>query len=158
MEFISRSAEDTEKFAESLAARLLACEKYREEDGVFRCTVALYGGMGMGKTVFVRGFARGAGYGGEVTSPTFAIVHEYLGGSVPVYHFDMYRVTGEMSLYSTGYYDYTDSGGFIVTEWSENIDTFIEEDAVKIEISPAEDENSRIIHVKDCFLYEDTGC
>ena len=51
--------------------------------------VAFFGDLGMGKTAFVRGMCRGIGYTGEVTSPTFAIVHEYVGGKIPLYHFDM---------------------------------------------------------------------
>ncbi len=156
MQYISKSADDTTLFAENIAKRLLVKEKYKR-GGTFRCVVALFGEMGAGKTAFVKGFARGAGYTGEVTSPTFALVHEYIGGTIPVYHFDMYRITGLDSLYSTGYYDYIDAGGFIITEWSENITEYIEPGAIKITIKRTKDESGRIITVEEDLFDENTG-
>jgi tRNA threonylcarbamoyladenosine biosynthesis protein TsaE len=65
--------------------------------------IALFGGMGMGKTAFTRGLARGLGISEGVSSPTFALVHEYH-GRLDVYHFDMFRVSGWDDLYSTGFF------------------------------------------------------
>lgn len=105
--------------------------------------VAFFGGMGMGKTQMVRGIAAGLGLDAEVSSPTFALVHDY-GGQPPLVHFDMYRVTGWEDLYSTGFFDYLDAGCILVVEWSENIVAALPEDAIRIYIR-REDDAVRII-------------
>ncbi len=81
--------------------------------------VALYGDLGAGKTVFVRGMASLLSPGAHVKSPTYTIVNEYDGG-VPLYHFDMYRIESEDDLYSIGFDDYLERGVAVI-EWSENI-------------------------------------
>jgi tRNA threonylcarbamoyladenosine biosynthesis protein TsaE len=124
LEFISNSLEDTAGFAKDFAARLSGGE-----------VVALYGGMGMGKTQFVRFLAAALGYSGEVSSPTFAIVHEYIGGRLSVYHFDMYRIESWDDLESTSFYDYCEMGGVVITEWSENIEGALPDDCIRIEIT-----------------------
>lgn len=86
--------------------------------------VAMFGGLGMGKTAFVRGMAQVLAPGAAVTSPTFALVHEY-GGDPPLCHFDMYRVESWEDLYSTGFFDYLDSGAVLAIEWSENIENAV---------------------------------
>ena len=96
-------------------------------------TVALRGELGAGKTVFVRGAAAALGCREQVTSPTFAIVNQYL-GRVPVFHFDMYRIEGEGDLYSTGYYDYLDGRSVLFIEWSENIAFALPEDTITVSI------------------------
>ena len=151
MEFISHSSAETEKFAAELAVKLINSTKCNTSSGEFCCVIALFGGMGAGKTAFVKGFVKGIGFTGEVTSPTFAIVHEYIGGIVPIYHFDMYRIDTEESLYSTGYYDYLDAGGFIITEWSENIEEYIDADAIRINIEYGEDNDCRKITIDGDF-------
>ena len=103
--------------------------------------------MGMGKTAFTRGLARGLGVSGEVSSPTFALVHEH-SGKIPLYHFDMFRVDSWDDLYSTGFFDYLESGGVLVIEWSENIEGALPEDAVRITISQGEGENQRVFQVE----------
>lgn len=108
------------------------------------CVIAFFGGMGMGKTAFVRGVAQGLGVDAEVTSPTFALVHEY-GGSPPLYHFDMYRVNSWDGLYSTGFFDYLDAGGILAVEWSENIEGALPEDAIRISFQRGTAESERII-------------
>ncbi len=134
-DFFSHSPAETEAFAENLAKQLNGGE-----------VIAFSGNLGMGKTCFVRGLARGLGFCGEVTSPTFAIINEYIGGSLPLYHFDMYRVTGWDDLYSTGYFEYSESGGVLAVEWSENIEAALPEDAIRVEIC-AISENERKITV-----------
>ncbi len=131
-QYISHSLEDTEKIAREIASTLSGTE-----------VIAMKGGLGVGKTTFTRGLVAPFGVDDGVHSPTFAIVNEYH-GTIPVYHFDMYRVMDEDDLYSTGFYDYLGKG-LIIIEWSENILDYLPEDAVFIELSYGEDENSRII-------------
>lgn len=133
--FKSCSTESTEEIGESIGRLLKGTE-----------VIALYGGLGMGKTAFVRGLARGLNISADISSPTFAIVHEYRGGKI-LYHFDMYRVTSWDDLYSTGFFDYLNNG-IIVTEWSENIESAIPKNAIKIEMSLGDSENERIIKIE----------
>lgn len=128
----THSAAETEAAGEALAKELQGGQ-----------VVALFGGMGMGKTAFVRGVARGLGLSAEVSSPTFAIVHDY-GGTPPLVHFDMYRISGWEDLYTTGYYDYLDMGAILIVEWSENIEAALTADAIRLRIS-APDETTRVI-------------
>lgn len=109
-EFVTKSEEETLAAAAKLAESLKAGD------------VILYRGeMGAGKTAFTKGIARYLGSDDEVTSPTFALVHEY-GGRIPLFHFDLYRISGYDDLYSVGFFDYLDRGGVIAAEWSENIE------------------------------------
>lgn len=113
--------------------------------------VALYGGLGMGKTVFVSGLAEGLGCTDAVSSPTFALVHEYRGGT-PLIHFDMYRVTTWDDLYSTGFFDYLARGAVCAVEWSENIENALPENAVKVALSRGKADTDRVLVVEapDC--------
>ena len=110
-EYITHSPEETEMVGENLGKSLIGDEM-----------VALFGGLGMGKTAFARGLARGLGLcENEVSSPTFAIVHEHHGGNhsnrqKSLYHFDMYRINTIDDLYSTGFFDYSGMG-VIAAEW-----------------------------------------
>ena len=133
IEIITNSPAETEKFAERLAKKLSGGE-----------IIAYRGGMGMGKTCFTRGLAKGLGFEGVVTSPTFALVNEYIGGRLPLYHFDMYRVDGWDDLYSTGYFDYLESGGVIAAEWSENIENALEGRVITIEFQRIDDNVRKI--------------
>lgn len=109
--------------------------------------IAMFGGMGMGKTAFTRGLAEGLGIDPKnVSSPTFAIVHEYIGKRT-LYHFDMYRIESWDDLYSTGFFDYLDSGGVIAVEWSENIENALPDRYIKIAFEKGENDNDRIITV-----------
>lgn len=137
---------DTENFAAEIASKAYA-----------GTVIALYGGLGMGKTAFTRGFVRGRGIDTEVSSPTFALVHEY-GGSPCVYHFDMYRVDGWDDLYSTGFFDFIDMGGILVVEWSENIEGALPDDTLRVVFGRGESENERIITVTGAGRYENFSC
>ena len=110
--------------------------------------IAFEGDLGAGKTCFTSGFAKGMGYDGEVNSPTFALVNEYIGGRLNIYHFDMYRVEGWDDLYTTGYFEYLEMGGVLMVEWSENIASALPEDTVKITIETIT-ENERRITIED---------
>lgn len=110
-EFITKSEEETLAAAAELAKSLKAGD------------VILYSGeMGAGKTAFTKGIARCLEVDDEVTSPTFALVHEY-SGRIPLFHFDLYRINGYDDLYAVGFFDYLDRGGIIAAEWSENVES-----------------------------------
>ncbi len=132
--FITSSAEETEAVAENFARTLKGTE-----------VIAMFGGMGAGKTAFTRGLARGLGIDEGVSSPTFALVNEY-NGKFNVYHFDMYRVGSWDDLYSTGFFDYQDNGIMII-EWSENIEEFLPENHITVKIDIL-DENTRKIIIE----------
>ncbi len=133
--FVTKSAKETMEVGCKLAQSL--------NGGV----VAFFGDLGAGKTTFVRGMCEGIGYTGEVSSPTFAIVHEYVGGKTPLYHFDMYRVESVEDLYACGFYDYLDTG-ILAIEWSENILDALPQDAVLVHLEYGEAEDERIIRIE----------
>lgn len=129
----------SEKETEALGVRMAQALKGTE-------VIALFGGLGMGKTAFTRGIAMGLGVLDGVSSPTFALVNEYK-GKFPIYHFDMYRITSWDDLYSTGFFDYLDTGVLII-EWSENIENALPDDAVRITIEKGQGENSRVFRIE----------
>lgn len=104
--------------------------------------IAFLGGLGMGKTAFTTGFARGLSIDSDVSSPTFAICNTYIGKANTLYHFDMYRVEGWDDLYSTGFFDFLGTDAYISVEWSENIYGALPDDSVIVEITKT-DENTR---------------
>lgn len=108
--------------------------------------IAFSGGMGMGKTAFVRGALKAYNNDSFVSSPTFALVHDY-GGNPHLYHFDMYRVTDPEDLYSTGFYDYLTDDSVLFIEWSENISEVLPENSYYIDITMGESEEERYISV-----------
>lgn len=108
--------------------------------------IAFFGGMGMGKTAFVTGVAKGMGLTCAVSSPTFAIVNVY-GEHENLCHFDMYRVGSWEDLYSTGFFEYMDAGRVLCIEWSENIENALPDDAVRIVMQKGQKENTRIISI-----------
>ena len=113
--------------------------------------LALFGGLGMGKTAFTRGIAEGLGVDSGVSSPTFALVHDYC-GRLLVHHFDMYRVSGWDDLYSTGFFDYLETEDVLVIEWSENIEGALPEDAIRISISVGADPEERHFEIEGIEL------
>ncbi len=132
--FISKSPEDTENIGKKLGASI--------NSGV---VIAFKGGLGMGKTCFTRGLALGLGSTDTVTSPTFALINEYLSGRLPLYHFDMYRISGWEDLYSTGFFDYIAEGGVLACEWSENIENALPNETIFVEFSRIDDTTREII-------------
>ena len=115
--------------------------------------IAYRGDLGAGKTAFTRGLARGLGYRDMVTSPTYTIVNEYLGGRLPLFHFDMYRLASSDDLWDIGWEDYLDRGGVCAVEWSENVWGAME-NAIVVTISRL-DEDTRKIEIEGGDLLAD---
>lgn len=132
-QYISKSPSDTENIGKALGEKI--------NDGV---VIAFKGGLGMGKTCFTRGLAKGLGSTDTVTSPTFALINEYLSGRLPLYHFDMYRISGWEDLYSTGFFDYIAEGGVLACEWSENIENALPENTIFVEFERIDDLTRKI--------------
>ena len=132
MTFLTNSPAETEAIGAALGAVLPA-----------GTILAYRGGLGAGKTAFTRGLARGLGYAEPVTSPTYTIVNEYLGGRLPLFHFDMYRLRCAEDLWDIGWDDYLDRGGICAVEWSENVDEAME-NAVCVTIEKTGEESRRI--------------
>ena len=105
--------------------------------------IAYRGDLGAGKTAFTRGLARGLGSSEMVTSPTYTIVNEYLGGRMPLFHFDMYRLASSDDLWDIGWEDYLDRNGVCAVEWSENVEDALE-DPIIITIEKLGEESRRI--------------
>ena len=132
MEFITNSPEETEAVGAALGKALHA-----------GTILAYRGDLGAGKTAFTRGLARGLGYGEPVTSPTYTIVNEYLGGRLPLFHFDMYRLGSSDDLWDIGWEDYLERGGVCAVEWSENVEDALE-DAICVTIHKTGETSRRI--------------
>ena len=140
MQYITNSPAETEQVGAALG-RILSPG-----------TVLAYrGDLGAGKTAFTRGLARGLGYQEPVTSPTYTIVNEYLGGRLPLFHFDMYRLASSDDLWDIGWEDYLDRGGVCAVEWSENVEDAME-GAIWVTIEKTGEESRKItIEGGDCL-------
>ena len=132
MQYITNSPAETEKIGEALGKNI--------KPGT---VIAYRGDLGAGKTAFTRGLARGLGSTELVTSPTYTIVNEYLGGRMPLFHFDMYRLHSSDDLWDIGWEDYLERGGVCAVEWSENVEDALE-DPIFITIHKLGEESRRI--------------
>ena len=132
MQFISNSPAQTEAVGAALARILLP-----------GTVIAYRGDLGAGKTAFTRGLARGLGVNDPVTSPTYTIVNEYLGGRMPLFHFDMYRLHSADDLWDIGWEDYLERGGVCAVEWSENVAEAME-NPITVTIEKTGEESRRI--------------
>ena len=130
---ITNSPEETIKAAEEIGKLLRAGD-----------IIAYHGGLGAGKTTFTRGLALGLGLGDVVSSPTFALVNEYNGETLSLYHFDMYRIVSEWDLESSGFYDYDFSSNFAAVEWSENIEKYLTGNRINITINALDEQKREI--------------
>lgn len=140
MEVRTHSEGETEKLGEQMGRTLPA-----------HTVLAFTGDLGAGKTAFTRGLARGLGCHELVTSPTYTIVNEYLGGRLPLFHFDMYRLRSSDDLWDIGWEDYLDRGGICAVEWSENVADAME-DAVTVTIEKLGEDTRRItLEGGDCL-------
>lgn len=140
MTYITHSPEETEKIGEALGKILPA-----------GTILAYRGNLGAGKTAFTRGLTRGLGCRELVTSPTYTIVNEYLGGRLPLFHFDMYRLHSSDDLWDIGWEDYLDRMGICAVEWSENVADAME-DAITVTIEKLGEDTRRItLEGGDCL-------
>ena len=140
MTYYTHSEAETEALAQRLAPYL--------DPGT---VIAFDGDLGAGKTAFTRGLARGLGITERVTSPTYTIVNEY-DGRIPLFHFDMYRLTSSEDLFDIGWEDYLERGGILAVEWSERVADALE-DPLRVSIRRTEEENGRRITIEGgkCF-------
>jgi tRNA threonylcarbamoyladenosine biosynthesis protein TsaE len=106
--------------------------------------IQLIGELGAGKTEFVKGLAAGLGYAGDVTSPTFTLVHEYRGGRLPLFHLDLYRLRTEAELDETGYDDYLRVGGICVVEWADRFPARMPSESTQVILTILENGQRRI--------------
>lgn len=135
LNIVSHSETETMMLAEKLVASL------RERD-----ILILKGNLGTGKTVFVRGLAKGLGLDESVVnSPSFAIVNEYL-GERPLFHFDLYRLEDAEELYEIGWEDYMERDGLLAVEWGDKADPFLPVGYYLIEFTLIDD-NQRQINI-----------
>ena len=132
MQFITNSPMETEAIGAALSKILTPGS-----------VIAYRGDLGAGKTAFTRGLARGLGVGDPVTSPTYTIVNEYLGGRMPLFHFDMYRLHSSDDLWDIGWEDYLERGGICAVEWSENVRDALE-DPITVTIEKLGEDTRRI--------------
>lgn len=138
------SAAETEAAGAALARAMLA-------DAALPRFVALFGDLGVGKTAFVRGFASVISPKSLVRSPTFSLVNEYRRGTLPLFHFDMYRIESEDDLFSIGFDDYLARDGICLVEWSEHITDALPPHhlAVSIEKDDAASPNGRALTIEE---------
>ena len=144
MQITTHSADETQALGQKLASRLAPGD-----------VIAYFGDLGAGKTAFTRGLARGLGFTEAVTSPTYTIVNEYLSGRIPLFHFDMYRLSSSDELFDIGWEDYLSRGGVCAVEWSENVEDALQ-DAIRVTIEKDADEpDTRHITITGGPRFED---
>ena len=144
MQITTHSADETQALGQKLASRLAPGD-----------VIAYFGDLGAGKTAFTRGLAQGLGITDPVTSPTYTIVNEYLSGRIPLFHFDMYRLSSSDELFDIGWEDYLSRGGVCAVEWSENVEDALQ-NAIRVTIEKDADEpDTRHITITGGPRFED---
>ena len=144
MQITTHSADESQALGQKLASRLAPGD-----------VIAYFGDLGAGKTAFTRGLAQGLGITAPVTSPTYTIVNEYLSGRIPLFHFDMYRLSSSDELFDIGWEDYLSRGGVCAVEWSENVEDALQ-DAIRVTIEKDADEpDTRHITITGGPRFED---
>ena len=144
MQITTHSADETQALGQKLASRLAPGD-----------VIAYFGDLGAGKTAFTRGLAQGLGITDPVTSPTYTIANEYLSGRIPLFHFDMYRLSSSDELFDIGWEDYLSRGGVCAVEWSENVADALQ-DAIRVTIEKDADEpDTRHITITGGPRFED---
>lgn len=135
---------NTDKETEELGKKLA---EMLTKHGIKRAYIAMRGEMGVGKTVFARGFALHFGIK-NIKSPTYTIVNEHRGEGAIIYHFDLYRISDADDLESIGYHDYVESNAYSIVEWSERVPEYIPNDAITVTINRVvENDNLRDVNI-----------
>lgn len=124
MTYETYSEEETYKIAYEISRNAKPSEVY-----------LLEGDLGVGKTVFAKGFAKGLGIDEPITSPTFTILQEYESGRLPLYHFDVYRISDPEEMYEIGFESYVFSNGVCLIEWASLIEEILPEKCFSVTIS-----------------------
>ena len=132
-EYITRSAEETIDLGRLIGERLKGGD-----------IIAYKGSMGAGKTTMTRGLTLGLGFGDTAFSPTFALVNEYRGEGLTLYHFDMYRIGSALDLETTGFFDYLDDESVLAVEWSENIEEELPDERIIVTLERVDDDTRKI--------------
>lgn len=124
----------------------------KAEPGQIYC---LSGDLGVGKTLFSKGFAKGLLVKEPVTSPTFTIIQTYEDGRIPLYHFDVYRIADIEEMYELGYEEYFFGKGTVLIEWAELINDILPENRINIKITKelSKGIDYRLISIKDYAVY-----
>ena len=130
MEFILRSLSDLPQAAQFVLAAAA-------DETVF----LFYGPMGAGKTTLIKAICEELGITGQVSSPTFSLVNEYVNDELSVYHFDLYRLKNETEALDFGIEDYLDSGNLCLVEWPEKLGALLPERFLRISLDPREDQS-----------------
>jgi len=138
MRIVIQNELDTKRFGIELAQKLKPGD-----------IVALIGDIGTGKTTLTKSIAEGLGITEMITSPTFAIVQEYMSGRIPLYHFDVYRLNSEEEMYELGYEEYFFGKGVCIVEWADKILELIPQDSIIIRIEYGTNEEQRIYHIEN---------
>lgn len=136
MTYCTHSPEETEQLGERLGELVTP-----------GTVIAYTGDLGAGKTAFTRGLARGLGITERITSPTFTIVDEHLDGRLPLFHFDLYRLSSSEDLFDIGWEDYQDRGGVCAVEWSEVAGDLWETDTIRVDLRRGAGESERTVSI-----------
>ena len=136
MKFCAANQEETEALGRKMASALVPGD-----------VVAFFGDLGAGKTAMIQGIAAGLEISEPVTSPTFTIVNEYHSGRMPLFHFDLYRLSGEDDLYDIGWDDYLRRGGVCAVEWSERAPSLFSK-CLRVRIVRGDADQERIIFIE----------
>jgi tRNA threonylcarbamoyladenosine biosynthesis protein TsaE len=134
--YISSSVEETQKIAFNLINDYPEFKVY-----------ALHGDLGAGKTALTSGIACALKINQPIKSPTFTIINEYVGGSLPLYHIDLYRLNSPDEALMLGFEDYLESGGVTVVEWPERAEELFPQDTVHVTLKALDDPNCREITI-----------
>lgn len=118
---------------------------------------ALVGDLGAGKTHWTKGFAKGLGHPGEVTSPTFSLAHEYRGGRLPAFHFDFYRIASSEELLAMGWDEYLDENGIVIAEWAGKFPELLPSDTIWLEFQVLPDGTRQVIRRQPCDPRSEAG-